>query len=184
MAWALPGELLRSLDHHHAGHGEAEQHDERADGDPGRVGHGGQPKLLAYSASKGALVTLTRNLAHGLLAERIRVNLADHQYELGGGNVGRLSASVGFSMYPFSPRDPKSATWEQIVSFADSAAYVAKRNGRNAWVGVYGSGTGKWQDHAKTGVDLPALARQGVINLRSSLEKIEEFPGDERQEKA
>jgi diguanylate cyclase (GGDEF)-like protein len=118
------------------------------------------------------------------LAERIRANLADHQYELGGGNVGRLSASVGFSMYPFSPRDPKSATWEQIVSFADSAAYVAKRNGRNAWVGVYGSGTGKWQDHAKTGVDVPALARQGVIDIRSSLETIEESPGDERQEKA
>lgn len=36
--------------------------------------HGGQPKLTAYSASKGALATLTRNLGHGLRAERIRVN--------------------------------------------------------------------------------------------------------------
>ena len=36
--------------------------------------HGGSPDLVAYAASKGALATLTKNLAHGLLEERIRVN--------------------------------------------------------------------------------------------------------------
>lgn len=36
--------------------------------------HGGQPKLTAYAASKGALVTLTRNLGHALRQDRIRVN--------------------------------------------------------------------------------------------------------------
>ena len=36
--------------------------------------HGGQPKLVPYSASKGALGVLTKNLAHGLLGDRIRVN--------------------------------------------------------------------------------------------------------------
>lgn len=36
--------------------------------------HGGQPFLLAYSASKGALATLTKNAAHALRAARIRVN--------------------------------------------------------------------------------------------------------------
>jgi NAD(P)-dependent dehydrogenase (short-subunit alcohol dehydrogenase family) len=36
--------------------------------------HGGQPFLCAYSVSKGALATLTRNAAYGLLAHRIRVN--------------------------------------------------------------------------------------------------------------
>lgn len=36
--------------------------------------HGGQPFLTAYSASKGALATLTRNTAHALRADRIRVN--------------------------------------------------------------------------------------------------------------
>lgn len=37
-------------------------------------GHGGQSNLVAYSASKGALGTLTKNLANGLRHERIRVN--------------------------------------------------------------------------------------------------------------
>jgi NAD(P)-dependent dehydrogenase (short-subunit alcohol dehydrogenase family) len=36
--------------------------------------HGGQPFLAAYSSSKGALATLTRNTAHALIRHRIRVN--------------------------------------------------------------------------------------------------------------
>ncbi|MCC7383904.1 MAG: SDR family oxidoreductase [Deltaproteobacteria bacterium] len=36
--------------------------------------HGGQPFLVAYSSSKGALATLTKNLANGLRFDRIRVN--------------------------------------------------------------------------------------------------------------
>ncbi|WP_236025096.1 SDR family oxidoreductase [Arenibaculum pallidiluteum] len=36
--------------------------------------HGGQPFLVAYSASKGALATLTKNTANGLRRHRIRVN--------------------------------------------------------------------------------------------------------------
>lgn len=36
--------------------------------------HGGQPFLTAYSVSKGALATLTRNAANALLPHRIRVN--------------------------------------------------------------------------------------------------------------
>lgn len=36
--------------------------------------HGGQPFLSAYSVSKGALATLTKNAAYGLMPHRIRVN--------------------------------------------------------------------------------------------------------------
>ena len=36
--------------------------------------HGGQPFLTAYSASKGALATLTKNCAYALRQDRIRVN--------------------------------------------------------------------------------------------------------------
>ncbi|MFO7849622.1 MAG: oxidoreductase, partial [Spirochaetia bacterium] len=36
--------------------------------------HGGQPFLMAYAASKGALATLTKNLANALLEDHIRVN--------------------------------------------------------------------------------------------------------------
>jgi NAD(P)-dependent dehydrogenase (short-subunit alcohol dehydrogenase family) len=36
--------------------------------------HGGEPVLTAYSASKGALATLTRNAGYSLQPDRIRVN--------------------------------------------------------------------------------------------------------------
>jgi NAD(P)-dependent dehydrogenase (short-subunit alcohol dehydrogenase family) len=48
---------------------------------PGAIAHigtmtayGGPPKLIAYSASKGALMTMTRALANALKRDRIRVN--------------------------------------------------------------------------------------------------------------
>lgn len=37
-------------------------------------GHGGQSFISAYSASKGALITLTRNVAYSVMSHRIRVN--------------------------------------------------------------------------------------------------------------
>lgn len=37
-------------------------------------GHGGQSFISAYSASKGALVTLTKNVAYSVMRHRIRVN--------------------------------------------------------------------------------------------------------------
>jgi NAD(P)-dependent dehydrogenase (short-subunit alcohol dehydrogenase family) len=48
--------------------------------------HGGQPFLTAYSTSKGALATFTKNAAHSLRFDRIRVNgiclgWADTPYE-------------------------------------------------------------------------------------------------------
>lgn len=36
--------------------------------------HGGQPFICAYSASKGALATLTKNVAYSLMRDKIRVN--------------------------------------------------------------------------------------------------------------
>ena len=36
--------------------------------------HGGSPNLMAYSASKGTLATMTKNIAHALRSDRIRVN--------------------------------------------------------------------------------------------------------------
>jgi NAD(P)-dependent dehydrogenase (short-subunit alcohol dehydrogenase family) len=37
-------------------------------------GHGGQPFIIAYSGSKGALATLTKNAAFSLMRNRIRIN--------------------------------------------------------------------------------------------------------------
>lgn len=55
--------------------------DMRARGEGGAIvnvlsmnAHGGLPELAVYAATKGALLTLTRNAAHAHLRDRIRVN--------------------------------------------------------------------------------------------------------------
>lgn len=61
--------------------------------------HGGQPFLCAYSTSKGALATLTKNNAHALRKARIRVN---------GINIGWADTP---GEHAIQARDGKPADW-------------------------------------------------------------------------
>ena len=69
-------------------------------------------------------------------AERIRAAVAAHRFDLGDGRSLRRTCSIGFASYPFAAGEPDRLNWEQVVSIADECLYMAKRSGRNAWVGV------------------------------------------------
>ena len=71
------------------------------------------------------------------LAERIRAAVAQHVFEIGEGRMVRTTCSIGFASYPFFREQLDALSWEQVVSVADRALYVAKANGRNAWVGFH-----------------------------------------------
>jgi diguanylate cyclase (GGDEF)-like protein len=71
------------------------------------------------------------------LAERIRANVAQHVFDIGEGRVVRTSCSIGFACYPFFREQLDALSWEQVVSVADRALYVAKASGRNTWVGFH-----------------------------------------------
>ena len=64
-----------------------------------RSSHGGQPFLTAYSTSKGALATLTKNNAHALRFDCIRVN---------GINIGWADTP---GEHAIQARDGKPADW-------------------------------------------------------------------------
>ena len=111
----------------------------------------------------------TSNRAAEKLAERIRVGLAEHQYQLGNGNIGTLSGSIGFAVYPFSPLNPDLMHWEDVAKIADQAAYIAKQNGRNAWVGIYGTRETGAEDVARIESDLEGLLNQCKVGVRTSI---------------
>jgi len=71
------------------------------------------------------------------LAERIRVNIETHSFDIGNGKSLNKTCSIGITSYPFIEKKPEAFSWEQTLSFADIALYAVKNNGRNAWISLF-----------------------------------------------
>ncbi len=71
------------------------------------------------------------------LAERIRINIETHLFDIGKGEKLNKTCSIGISSYPFVEKMPKALSWEQTLNIADIALYAVKNNGRNAWVSLF-----------------------------------------------
>lgn len=102
------------------------------------------------------------------MAERILKAVEANRFDLGAGVFIKKTCSIGYAVYPFYPEVPNAMTWEQVVNTADKALYVAKKSGRNCWVGIH-------NNHQDQGQVNPALARNiaslyvaGVIGVSSS----------------
>ena len=65
---------------------------------------------------------------------------------LGGGASTRLTASIGYTCFPFFPKEPHRLSWDQVLSIADRAMYLVKQSGRNGWVGILSNGNTTSQD--------------------------------------
>ncbi len=105
------------------------------------------------------------------LAERIRHAVAEHTFDLGDGNEVRLSCSIGFAQYPFIPSAPTHVSWEQVVTIADRALYLAKMSGRNAWVAMFGTEhTPPYELVRLVNEQTQQLVTSGAIEIRTSLD--------------
>ena len=71
------------------------------------------------------------------LADRIRINIAAHSFDIGNGKTLNKTCSIGISSYPFIENKPDVLSWEQTLNLADIALYAVKNNGRNAWISLY-----------------------------------------------
>jgi len=72
-----------------------------------------------------------------VLAERVRAEVAGHDFDLGDGPGVRTTCSIGFATYPLLRAQADDASLDQILSLADDLMYEAKRK-RNAWAGMLG----------------------------------------------
>ncbi|WP_338844422.1 diguanylate cyclase [Massilia sp. W12] len=79
----------------------------------------------------------TRRSDAAQLAERMCETIANQDFHLQDGLRIRKTCSVGFACLPFLLRHPQHFTWAQVADLADQALYMAKRRGRNTWVGLY-----------------------------------------------
>jgi diguanylate cyclase (GGDEF)-like protein len=70
------------------------------------------------------------------LAERLRLEVNDHIFDLGKVQTKRITCSIGFAAYPFRQTEIDKLDWEKVVNIAEKALDAAKYMGPNTWVGI------------------------------------------------
>jgi diguanylate cyclase (GGDEF)-like protein len=76
-----------------------------------------------------------------VLAERVRGAIGEQPFLLSADLPIHKTCSIGFACFPFQPAHPRWLNWSQVLELADEALYMAKRGGRNSWVGLYATET-------------------------------------------
>jgi diguanylate cyclase (GGDEF)-like protein len=108
-----------------------------------------------------------------LLAERIREKVEGYTFTLPDGKPLRKTCSIGYSLYPFSTRQPHLLGWEQVLTLSDAALYRAKSAARNRALGVF-SGEKPWEGDLTPGLDevtrdLDRAARSELVRIMGEL---------------
>jgi len=116
--------------------------------------------IMARNSSRGEA---------GLMAERIRSIMEEQEYLLESGERIRWTCSVGYAAFPFQLEDPTWMGWERVVEVADACLYLAKKSGRNAWVGAQAlPGLQRAVHGPRLPWELPELRAEGAVELQAS----------------
>ena len=112
---------------------------------------------------------VNREEAEGV-AERVRKAVAGREFELGHDLRLAETCSIGFACFPFLPLRPRLISWSQVVELADQGLYIAKRRGRNAWVGLFATErTPPEAAFERLKQDPEEAARTGELRLATNL---------------
>ncbi len=104
----------------------------------------------------------------GIVAEKLRSTIERSEFTLPDGRILRKTVSIGYGSMPFSISHPRLLSWEQVLSIADAALYLAKAEGRNRWIGA-AAGDADWSSGEKTCaeviLDLNKANERGMVSL-------------------
>lgn len=71
-----------------------------------------------------------------ILAERLRKTIKQYVFVVNSYTNFTVTCSIGYVQYPYITEQPNALSWQQVVKLTDKALYLAKNNGRDAWVGL------------------------------------------------
>lgn len=101
------------------------------------------------------------------LAEQTVRSIGEHVFVLPDQRVLRRTCSLGYAAYPLQADYPRQVRWADVVELADRAMYLAKRAGRNGWVGIEAGEDEPLPPDLLQ--DLPGELDAGRLRVRSSL---------------
>ena len=107
-------------------------------------------------------------------AARICEAFRSTEFTTDSGQVLSCGCSVGFAFYPFVSNSPRAVRWQDVVSIADEALYVAKNSGRDQWVGLLS--TSQTPNEFKTEAlreKLPGLLQEKKLDVLSERDSAE-----------
>jgi diguanylate cyclase (GGDEF)-like protein len=125
--------------------------------------------LVRWGGEEFVAVAWVKDASHvPLVAEKLRSAVEQAEFALPDGQVLRKTVSIGFGSMPFSSRQPRLLGWEQVLSIADAALYLAKAEGRNRWIGVT-AGDARWADAdqqlAEVVANLQEASARGLVQI-------------------
>ncbi|WP_057832843.1 ligand-binding sensor domain-containing protein [Colwellia sp. TT2012] len=121
--------------------------------------------VIRWGGEEFVIVTrFNKQVELQLLAERIRKNIENFEFDLENGHKINMTCSMGLTSFPFIRKQIDAYTWQQTMNLADIALYEAKNNGRNTWVSLFEKNIENPElFYLQSSVDLQAQVEQGVI---------------------
>lgn len=116
--------------------------------------------VIAHSLTPGELP---------ILAERLRHKVEEFQFDIGSEQRISRTCSLGGIEIPIDNTAINLLTWEEAANLADLAMYLAKTNGRNAWVLLIAETIDSHQQFKSVmKEDHKRLIREGFLKATSS----------------